>query len=99
MITSVHTATVFVTDQDRALDFYVSKLGFTKQTDMPMGPESRWIEVAPPGAKTAVLLYKPTLEMPGAATYELARELTGTFSSILFTADDIQSTYAELSAR
>ena len=48
MITAIHTSTVFVTDQDKALDFYVNKLGFEKRMDQPMGPDNRWIEVAPP---------------------------------------------------
>jgi predicted enzyme related to lactoylglutathione lyase len=99
MITGIHSASVFVTDQDRALDFYVNKLGFHKQADMPMGPEGRWIEVVPPGSKTALLLYKPTKEMPGADTYELAMSLIGKFTNILLTSDDLQATYAGLSAR
>ena len=31
MFTNVSTVSVFVTDQDRALDFYVNKLGFEKR--------------------------------------------------------------------
>jgi predicted enzyme related to lactoylglutathione lyase len=99
MITSVHSASIFVTDQDRALDFYVSKCGFQKQADMPMGPDSRWIEVVPPGAKTAVLLYKPTPQMPGADSYEQALSMIGKFSNILFNTDDLNRTYDELSSK
>jgi lactoylglutathione lyase len=99
MITSVHTASIFVTDQDRALDFYAAKCGFEKRADMPMGPDSRWIEVAPPGARTAVLLYKPTPQMPGADTYEHALSMIGKFSNILFSTDDINRTYEELTAK
>jgi catechol 2,3-dioxygenase-like lactoylglutathione lyase family enzyme len=50
-ITGVGTVGVPVTDQDRALQFYVGKLGFEKRRDIPFGA-GRWIEVAPPGSPT-----------------------------------------------
>ena len=99
MFTAVHTTTVFVSDQDRALDFYVNRLGFEKRQDQPMGPESRWIEVAPPGAATTLLLYKPTPEMPGADSYEVATSRIGMNTGVLLTTDDINVTYKELSAK
>jgi len=43
---------VHVRDQDHVLAFSTGKLHFEKRTDMPMGPDQRWIEVAPPGAQT-----------------------------------------------
>jgi catechol 2,3-dioxygenase-like lactoylglutathione lyase family enzyme len=45
-----------VADQDRAVEFYVGKLGFEKRRDVPFGPGGRWIEVAPPGAQTTITL-------------------------------------------
>ena len=64
-----------------------------------MGPQSRWTEVAPPGANTALHLYKPTPEMPGADTYEIAQSRIGKDTGVLLTTDDINATYKELSAR
>jgi catechol 2,3-dioxygenase-like lactoylglutathione lyase family enzyme len=55
-ITDVHTVGVPVTDQDRALEFYVGRLGFETRLDVPMGDGGRWIEVAPPGASTTIAL-------------------------------------------
>ena len=55
-IVDVRTVGVPVTDQDRALEFYVEKLGFAKQLDVPFGDGKRWIEVAPPGATTTIAL-------------------------------------------
>jgi catechol 2,3-dioxygenase-like lactoylglutathione lyase family enzyme len=54
-ITGVGTVAVPVTDQDRALDFYVGQLGFETRRDLPFG-DGRWIEVAPPGAATTIAL-------------------------------------------
>jgi len=64
MLTKIGTITVQVTDQDKALAFYTQKLGFEKRSDQPMGPDQRWIEVAPQGAQTRILLYKATPEAP-----------------------------------
>jgi lactoylglutathione lyase len=60
MLTMIGTITVHVTDQDKALAFYTQKLGFEMRADMPMGPDQRWLEVAPPGAQTRILLYYRT---------------------------------------
>jgi catechol 2,3-dioxygenase-like lactoylglutathione lyase family enzyme len=54
-ITRIGTVIVPVTDQDRALEFYVGTLGFEKRLDGPFG-DGRWIEVAPPGAVTTIAL-------------------------------------------
>jgi lactoylglutathione lyase len=56
MITRINTVSLFVSDQQRARDFYVDILGFEVTTDADMGEMGRWIEVAPPGAKTAFVL-------------------------------------------
>ncbi len=34
-----------VSDQDRALEFYVDKLGFDKRSDIPYGEGERWVVV------------------------------------------------------
>jgi len=55
-ITGVRTIGVKVSDQDAATEFYVAALGFEKRLDAPIGPTTRWIEVAPPGATTSIAL-------------------------------------------
>jgi len=55
-IKQLATVAVPVADQDRALEFYLDKLGFEKRTDAPFGPGLRWIEVAPSGATTTIAL-------------------------------------------
>lgn len=50
---------VAVDDQAKALDFYTTKLGFTKKEDIPMG-EHRWLTVtAPDGIEGVELLLEP----------------------------------------
>jgi catechol 2,3-dioxygenase-like lactoylglutathione lyase family enzyme len=58
-ISQVGTVFVPVADQDRALAFYLGKLGFEKRGDFPYGEGSRWIEVAPPGSAIAIALVPP----------------------------------------
>ena len=55
-ITRIGTVIVPVSDQERALTFYVETLGFEKRLDAPFGQGGRWIEVAPPGAATTIAL-------------------------------------------
>jgi catechol 2,3-dioxygenase-like lactoylglutathione lyase family enzyme len=55
-ITDLRTVSVPVADQDRALEFYVGKLGFEKRLEAPLGDGGRWIEVAPAGAATTIAL-------------------------------------------
>ena len=58
-ITEIGRVIIPVSDQERALEFYVGKLGFEKRMDVAMGDGYRWIEVAPPGAKTTIALAPP----------------------------------------
>lgn len=56
VITKVHTVTLYVSDQDKARDFYVEHLGMRVRRDEDMGPMGRWLEIAPEGAQTAFML-------------------------------------------
>lgn len=55
-ITGVRTIGVPVRDQDRALKFYTTVLGFDTRMDVSFATGARWIEVAPPGASTSIAL-------------------------------------------
>lgn len=88
MIKAVKFVSVPTRDQDRALAFYVEKLGFRVVTDQPFG-EQRWIELRVPGAETGVVLFTP----------QGHEERIGGFMNMAFVADDVSKTYEELSAR
>jgi catechol 2,3-dioxygenase-like lactoylglutathione lyase family enzyme len=56
-VTGVRTIGVPVSDQDRALDFYVGELGLEKRLDVPLEQlGGRWIEVGPEGAAVSLAL-------------------------------------------
>jgi catechol 2,3-dioxygenase-like lactoylglutathione lyase family enzyme len=58
-ISKVGTVVVPVSDQDRAIEFYVGTLGFEKRADVPFGNGYRWVEVAPAGAATTIAIVPP----------------------------------------
>ena len=76
-------------DQERAVDFYVGKLGFEKRTDLPFGGNMRWIEVYPPEGTTGIALGPPP---PGT-------EITPAETGITITTTDIDATHAALKSR
>ena len=45
MISRLSHATIWVTDYDKALDFYTNKLGFEVRMDMKMDNGFRWLTV------------------------------------------------------
>jgi len=89
MIKGIKFASIPVRDQDRALEFYTAKLGFTVLTDQPMGEGQRWIELRIPGAETRVVLFTP----------EGHEDRIGTASNLAFMASDVVKTHRELSER
>ena len=89
MIKGIKFATIPVSDQDLALEFYTDKLGFRIHTDKPFDGKQRWIELSIPGAETGVVLF----------TADAHKDRIGTFSGISFHCQDLQKTYDELVAR
>lgn len=89
MITHIHSAPILVADQDAALDFYVNKLGWEKRIDNMMGPEDRFLTVAPVGASTELAL----------STAAMMGESAVTTSGITLIVEDIDATYETLVAR
>ncbi|MEP7705370.1 VOC family protein [Paraglaciecola sp. 25GB23A] len=43
----ISNVSLLVSDYDRAIDFYVNKLGFILLCDVPVTAEQRWIRIAP----------------------------------------------------
>lgn len=90
MFSKIMYVTQFVSDQDKALDFYTSVLGFEKRLDFS-GPEGRFLTVALEGQDWEVLLW---LGIAGRATYQ--PDQVGTF---FIESDDLRKDFTELKAR
>jgi predicted enzyme related to lactoylglutathione lyase len=89
MIKQIKFVSVPVEDQNRALDFYTEKLGFTIITDQPFDDKQRWIELRVPKAETRVVLF----------TTDEDKGRIGTFMNLSYTCDDLTKTYEELKSR
>lgn len=102
MITQMTHVSIHVLDQDKALDFYTSKLGFKVLKDVPMGNGDRWITVSPPEQPGFEIILSPVTR--GQFSEETVKTLKGlvekgTFGVGLFTCIDIFATYEELKAK
>jgi catechol 2,3-dioxygenase-like lactoylglutathione lyase family enzyme len=102
MIQRMSHTTVWVLDQERALDFYVGKLGFEVRTDQNLGG-FRWLTVGPKAQKELelILMKVATGPMVDEATAAGLRSLVekGALGPGIFETDDCQKTYDELSAK
>jgi predicted enzyme related to lactoylglutathione lyase len=92
----LQVASLFVDDQARALDFYTSKLGFVKKTDVPVGA-ARWLTVvSPERADDVELLLEPN-DNPIARTYQTAIYEAG-MPAIVCSVSNIHTEFERLKA-
>ncbi|HKV86387.1 MAG TPA: VOC family protein [Candidatus Dormibacteraeota bacterium] len=102
MLNSINISHIFVFDQQKALDFYVGKLGLEVSNDMDLGV-MRWLTVRAPGDPTHDIL----LEVPGSPAIDeksaaQIRELISKGASGFaagFTTDDAKKTYESLKSK
>ncbi|MBO9130779.1 VOC family protein [Bacillus sp. 165] len=66
---NIIVTSIFVQDQDKALEFYSEKLGFVKKHDIPMG-KFRWIALVSPDAHDGTELLLEPNEHPAAKEYQ-----------------------------
>lgn len=83
-------ASVFTRDEDRAIDFYVNKLGFQLMFDNPTEFGTRFLAFQPPGGGTWLVMSKPLPGMP---------DEVGGRTNIAWETDDIQTLYETLKAK
>lgn len=90
----VKLSSVFVDDQDKALEFYTEVLGFVKKTEIPMG-ECKWLTVvSTEGPQDIELVLEPMSFQP-AKTYQMALFEAG-IPLTAFAVDDIQKEYERM---
>ncbi len=102
MFNNISRSTVYVTDQDQALDFYVGKLGLEVASDLDLG-FMRWLTVRVPGDEVReILLERPGPPSMDEATATQVRELLskGAIAGAIFlTTDDAQGSFETLRDR
>jgi serine phosphatase RsbU (regulator of sigma subunit)/catechol 2,3-dioxygenase-like lactoylglutathione lyase family enzyme len=85
-------ATLFVTDQDRSLKFFVEKLGLQLAADVQTDSGTRWVGVSFPDGSTLLELIAP---VPGSQEYALI----GQMNRLLFVTEDVTEVYRQWSAQ
>ncbi|HLY48214.1 MAG TPA: VOC family protein [Solirubrobacteraceae bacterium] len=99
MLNRITHTFIHVLDQDKALDFYVGKLGMVVNVDADLG-FMRWLTVSPPGQPDLQLaLMRPGPPVYDDATTEEVRELVAKGAAgggVIFETEDCQGTYAKL---
>jgi catechol 2,3-dioxygenase-like lactoylglutathione lyase family enzyme len=101
MIDRLTHTTIWVLDQDEALDFYTRKLGFEINTDAKLD-DFRWLTVSPPGQKDhELILLEPGAPLidPESAEQVKALVAKGVLGAAAFETSDCRGTYTALSER
>ena len=93
MISHLQMITIYVSDLELALEFYTHQLGFVKTAEFKdENQHLAWI--VPAAAARVELATEIALFAPGEGDPRI-----GSTSGIVFTADDIESTYHEMKSR
>jgi predicted enzyme related to lactoylglutathione lyase len=87
-------SSITVDNQDKALEFYTTKIGFVKKLDIPMG-EFRWLTVTSPEGVDGVELVLEPMAFPPAKTYQKALFDAG-IPATAFLTSDIEVEYRHL---
>ncbi|MGB7241191.1 MAG: VOC family protein [Sulfitobacter sp.] len=95
MAQSIFAITLVVPDYDSAIAFYVGSLGFDLIEDTAMGPNKRWVLVAPSGdGNTRLLLARAADDVQAGS---IGHQTGGRVGFFLHT-DDFDADYARMCA-
>ncbi len=83
---SLHHVTIWVSDQDRSLRFYLDQLGFNLFIDIRNESGDRWVAVAPPDGIAILALVSPS---PDSDEYKLI----GRSRDIVFVTEDVPAKF------
>ena len=90
----IKLTSVFVNDQNKALDFYTKTLGFVKKTDISAG-KYRWLTVVSPEEPNGSQLVLEPNDNPVAKSYQESIFKQGIRTTMFFV-DDISKEYQRL---
>ena len=96
MLKNLMFATIYVSDQDRALAFYTDRLGLEKGADNPT-PEGRFLTVAPADKSVQIVLWPGKPGQPGPAVDAVVPGIMA--GAIFLEADDLRKEFEVLRSR
>jgi catechol 2,3-dioxygenase-like lactoylglutathione lyase family enzyme len=88
----LHFVTIFVSDQERSLHFFVDQLGFSLVSDVRFASGNRWVEVCPPDGTAILALARPS---PGLNE----DRFIGNSGLVTFLTENVEAKYKEWSKR
>ncbi len=93
MIRKIGKITLYVSDQEKAKEFWTEKLNFVTKIDATEGP-LRWIEIAPKESEwVTIVLYDKNLmkaQYPDANT---------DYKTVILSTEDLDNAYTEMKAK
>jgi catechol 2,3-dioxygenase-like lactoylglutathione lyase family enzyme len=104
MITRLSHTSLFVTDQAKAYDFYINKLGFKVHTDATMDNGFRWLTITAPEQPELEIALMPAyhegmqFDEETRNAFKLLLE-KGVMGAGVFNTPDCRATYEELKAK
>jgi predicted enzyme related to lactoylglutathione lyase len=93
----IKLASIYVSDQDKALHFYTDVLGFAKKDDVTNGTY-RWLTVTAPGDHEGTQLLLALDDNPAAKAYQQAR-FQQHEPAVMFYTSDVKASYERIKAR
>ena len=95
MARSIAAVALVVREYDEAIAFFTDALRFTLVEDTPLGGSKRWVQVAPPGSETSLLLARAATDEQRAA---IGHQTGGRVFLFLHTSD-FAGDYAHMRSR
>ena len=104
MVTRLSHTSLFVSDQDKAYDFYINKMGFKVHTDAKMENGFRWLTVTAPGDPDHEIVLFPAFSDVNGFDQDAKNALQvlldkGMMGSGVWQTNDCKATYEELKAK
>ncbi|HWC53644.1 MAG TPA: VOC family protein [Chitinophagaceae bacterium] len=104
MVTKMSHTTLFVSDQNKAYDFYVNKLGFKVNTDATMDNGYRWLTINPPDQPDLEIVLMPVTVGGMGFDEDVAKALNfllekGVMGAGVLSTPNCKATYEELKAK
>ncbi len=88
----IHAVNIFVRNQERSLEFYLDKLGFTLAFDARLQSGRRWVAVSPPDGTAVLTLIAPDPDSPD-------YKLIGRPTQVILVTEDVAAKFREWSRR
>lgn len=94
----IYVTSVFVDDQQKALEFYRDSLGFVLKRDIDLGGGNRWLTMVSPDSPDGTELLLEPSEHPAVGPYKAALVNDG-IPAASFMVEDMAEEVARLTAR